>query len=355
MDTPGRGGNANNGAELPLAHILSKNGVETGDLCVTCSVRVSKAFDALWAPVGHYHRNVMLSTVVKEGYLEKADTSGKSWKRRYCRMKDSGIHYFESEEEGQKPKGYKFFTKTSTVLENLPEIASQDRRFFYFGVTVNNTNEKFYMRVGSEPEKQSWVAFIRDALERIKVNGVGGNSRNDPNPARWRARLASLKTQSQKSSAETSESTKELIRMRKKATEQEPEIEQLERDVDLLRAQATEAADQEVVLQRYLDQQYEELEEARHKCEARKARAIEDCNSIISSRGSMEQQLQTAKEEVAQMTSDIEEMHKRIVELNAEKLREELKCRKVFENYRRSEEALPLATKKAQTRLYPSI
>ena len=143
--------------------------------------------------------------------------------------------------------------------------------------------------------------------------------------------------------------------MRKRVSEQEPEIEQLERDVDLLRAQATEAADQEVVLQRYLDQQYEELEEERHKCEERKAQAVEECNAIIASRGNMEQQLQTARAEVAQMTEDIEELHKRIVELNAEKLREELKCRKVFENYRRSEEALPLATKKAQTRLYPSI
>lgn len=347
--TPGRGG-----AELPLAHVLSKNGVETGELCVTCSVRVSKAFDALWAPVGHHHRNAMLSTVVKEGYLEKADPSGKSWKRRYCRIKDSGIHYFESEEEGQKPKGYKFFTKNSNVLETVPEVSAQDRRFSYFGVTVNNTNENFLMRVGSEAEKQSWVAFIRDALLRIRAHG-GHNARNDPNPARWRARLADLRAQSVKSAAETSESTKELILMRKNVAELEPEIEQLERDVDLLRSQATEAADQEIVLQRYLDQQYEDLETTRLACELRKARALKDCEAIVASRANMERQLAETRQEVASMTAEIEEMHKRMVELNEEKLREEVKCRKVFENYRRSEEALPLATKKLQKRVFPTI
>ena len=174
-------------------------GRETGLMCLGCSLLVVKAFDALWTPVGPRHRQLLQAQAMKEGWLDKLSGGrlGNKWQRRFVRMNDRGLHYYETDKPNEKAKGHKQFTPKTQVIAAVdgsrhPKCA--DTRFFYFCVTVNSSNEEFLLRAETQASKDDWMSFIRESIERLKITMVG----NDPNPGRWRARLDSVRQESRK-------------------------------------------------------------------------------------------------------------------------------------------------------------
>ncbi|KAH9580957.1 Pleckstrin homology domain [Trypanosoma melophagium] len=174
----------------------NKFGQAIGALCAPCSTKVARSFEALWQPVGPQYQQLLSETVVKVGYLEKLSSDGRrmgvKWQKRYFRVNDKGMHYYETNAPNEKPKGYKVFTKESTVVEHIDATAHPrctDNRYHYFGITVNDSNDMFYLRTPSEGEKRQWVSFMKLAFARVRLTTVGC----DQNPSQWRGRMDGLK------------------------------------------------------------------------------------------------------------------------------------------------------------------
>ena len=322
--------------------VANKFGCGTNSLCPTCSDRVAKAFDALWQPVGPRHRQLASSTATKDGFLEKLSggRTGNKWQRRHMRVSDKGIHYYETNSATEKPKGFKVFTKHSKVVDRVdpqryPKCA--DRNFHYFFVTVNDINEEFILRAVSKEDKESWVAFLRSALERVRHTTIG----QDPNPARWRARLDGVKRGTSDLIEVGDETSKLVLALQRRRDELAARLKEEQVLVDLIWTQAREMDEQAAVLRDMIEVAKGKAIDAQHEAEVRCITAAEDASKIALQRDEMEALLERTRLNIQQLTNETTQLHCNVIDQEKVKADWELKRLKLYEKWRQLEQRSP--------------
>jgi len=111
----------------------------------------------------------------KEGWLTKQGGSIKSWKRRYCILKDSKLYYFKGPKEPVF-QGRVDLESNSLVKEEPPNKEKKKNL-----ISVTTSKRVFFMYPDTKEEVQSWVDAISQGIERAKsVSGTPSTSPQDP-------------------------------------------------------------------------------------------------------------------------------------------------------------------------------
>jgi len=327
---------------VTVAVLASAKGVDAGKLCTSCSNTVVKGFDALWTPVGPRHRQILASAATKEGWLEKLSGGrfGNKWQRRFFRISDKGLHYYETDKPGEKPKGHKFFTTDSIVVANFDPVKypkCADRAFHHFAVTVNATGEVFFLRATRKDDKADWLEFLKSALARLRISMVG----QDTNPGRWRARLAGLRA----ATASLTEATHvELVKQataEKRRDELKKQVQQAEFENGFLRMQKEDLAAQKEELRRMVQEAEAQCAKVEKECDERVLNAAEEAGKLVSQQSDIHAKIQTAKDNTGRLKLEVQELHCLIVDKQEEKRRAEVKKSQIYEKWRHCEEREP--------------
>jgi hypothetical protein len=323
----------------PTCQVDDRKGRPVGSFCVPCSALVGRAFNALWTPVGPRHRKLISTMQTKNGYLEKLSGGkiGNKWQRRWMKVNDFGIHYFESNKAGEKPKGHKTFTKQSKVIENpSPELFPKcnDPRFYHFAVTVNSTQEPFVLRVGSKQEKDEWVEFLREGLERLKVTMVG----QDPNPARWRARVTGLRSATNSLCEAEIEDAKLVDTLRQRKAFLQEQLTKEKDELSFLVQQNADLAIQASSLQKQIEELKIEVERQEKESEVREIDAENACIHYEEQRDLLHAELERAAKNAEILEREVQEIKCRVIDAQVAKAKAEARCKCVYEKWSRGDE-----------------
>ncbi|CUG93171.1 Hypothetical protein, putative [Bodo saltans] len=319
--------------------VCSKLGKSIAALCLPCSKKVVGAFDALWQPVGPGHKKVLSSSTTKEGFLEKLSTSrlGTKWQRRYFRVNDKGILYYETNQPNEKPKGYKVLTRRSTMrdaIDGATNSKCSDTNFYYFSVSCNETNEEFLLRTPSKDEREAWVTFLSGALERVRLTNTG----QDPVPARWRARVGGAKLSTSELVVQTEESNTKARALQLKRDSLIKELQEESQQLDITKTRSADLVEQEKQLRSSLNELVEQVGAAEEEAELKCLSAAEAASQVVLQRESLDKELVKARQNVEKMTEAIVALEKQVVELEHVKHHENLKLEQVFQKWRNVEQ-----------------
>jgi hypothetical protein len=319
--------------------VCSKLGKSIAALCLPCSKKVVSAFDALWQPVGPGHKKVLSSSTTKEGFLEKLSTSrlGTKWQRRYFRVNDKGILYYETNQPNEKPKGYKVLTRRSAMRDSIDGATNSkcsDTNFYYFSVSCNETNEEFLLRTASKDEREGWVTFLAGALERVRLTNTG----QDPVPARWRARVGGAKLSASELVVQTEESNTKARSLQLKRDSLLKQLEEESQQLDITKTRSADLVEQEKQLRSSLGELVEQVGAAEEDAELKCLSAAEAASQVVMQRESLDKELIKARQNVEKMTDAIVALEKQVVELEHVKHHETLKLDQVFQKWRNVEQ-----------------
>jgi hypothetical protein len=321
--------------------VAERDGHQKEKLCLRCTNMVLLALNALWQPVGPGHRHVQSSSHTKEGFLEKLSggRTGAKWQRRHMRVNDKGIHYYETSGDAEKPKGYKMFTAKSSIFANAaPRFHPKctDANFYYIVLTVNDTNDEFILRTPSSQEKESWVVFLKSAIERARLTLIG----QDTNPARWRARVDGLRRATKSMIERVEERASEIARLRENRNCLRKKLEEETSRVEVLKLQSGEMDSQASILRGL-------IEEAKERCAALEDRvdlecveAAEACAAIARERLLLDDKLRQMRETVKTLKDQVIRLKCDVIDYEKTRDEEKLKVQKVFDKWRLKEERL---------------
>lgn len=104
-----------------------------------------------------------LSNPDKDGWLTKQGGSIKTWKRRWCVLKDGSIFYFKNQKE-QSPKGTIDLEKTS-VLSGETSLTKRKYAF-----EVKTAQRTFVIFADNEASKREWMAAINAAIQNLRLS-----------------------------------------------------------------------------------------------------------------------------------------------------------------------------------------
>jgi len=105
----------------------------------------------------------------KDGYLTKQGGNIKTWKKRWCVLKDGSIFYFKTPKD-QSPKGTIDLEKSS----KLSETTLTKKKYAFQIQTAQRT---FVITAESESNKREWMAAINASVENLqKQNREGGSA-----------------------------------------------------------------------------------------------------------------------------------------------------------------------------------
>jgi hypothetical protein len=325
-----------------VAILSTHKGREETALCVPCSQYVVRAFDALWTPVGPRHRQILQSTARWNGWVEKLSggTFGSKWQRRYFRITDKGLHYFETDKTTEKPKGFKMFTQTTRIITELPVAQypkCNDNRFYHCALTVNEKDETFFLRTATEKERKELLDFLRDALERLRLSMVG----QDPNPGRWRARVKGLLQCSKALRTETDGIVYRERKSRQQRDRLREEVRIEQEESDFLRLQAHDLEEQEERLVAMLEEAKNEAEDEAERCAQRVAVAGAARQRVIEAQMAIRKEIEDTKANTAKLRMEVQQLQCMIVDKTEERRVAEEEHRKMISKWRHAEERAP--------------
>ncbi|KAL6065530.1 PH domain-containing protein [Balamuthia mandrillaris] len=107
-----------------------------------------------------------LTNPEKEGWLTKQGGSYKSWKKRWCVLKDGTVFYFKNP-KATTPKGTIDLEPTSQVTET-----TLTKKKFAF--QVKTAQRTFVIYADSDSIKASWVSALQSAVESLKAGASRG-------------------------------------------------------------------------------------------------------------------------------------------------------------------------------------
>ncbi|RNF18875.1 uncharacterized protein Tco025E_04311 [Trypanosoma conorhini] len=314
----------------------NKFGQAIGTLCSACGENVAESFEALWQPVGAQYLQLLSETVVKDGYLEKLSPDsrrmGVKWQKRYFRVNDKGMHYYETDAPSEKPKGYKIFTGNSAVLESIAAAAQPkctDDRYYYFAVTVNESNDIFYLRTRREEEKRQWVSFLRLALLRMRLTTVG----HDQNPSRWRARMAGMKEADIALLELAQASATVLQKLERKHEELQERIRSEWAQRELMETQVREMQKQQELLARRIHEAKKQTRLGEDEADAKCLELAERAASIKQRRLDMKGNLEAAQRSIDGITHSVVRLQREIVDMESECGAREARLRHVYSRW----------------------
>ncbi|ORC84834.1 uncharacterized protein TM35_000401010, partial [Trypanosoma theileri] len=318
----------------------NKFGQAIGALCAPCSVKVARSFEALWQPVGPQYQQLLSETVVKDGYLEKLSSDGRrmgvKWQKRYFRVDDKGMHYYETNAPGEKPKGYKVFTKDSIVIEHIDATVHPkctDSRYHYFGITVNNSNDMFYLRTPSEDEKRLWVSFMQLAFARVRLTTIGC----DQNPSRWRGRMEGLKEAEIGLIDLVHASSVVMQKLRKQHDELKERINAERAHRKLMETQLSEMQEQQAHLAQCVMEAKARAHAVEEDVDVKCLELAESAASVKQQRLEMGNELEETRRSIDGITQTVINMQKEILELESECETREARVRQAYSKWRRCE------------------
>jgi hypothetical protein len=108
----------------------------------------------------------------KDGYLTKQGGSIKTWKKRWCVLKDGSIFYFKTPKD-QSPKGTIELEKSS----KLSETTLTKKKYAFQVQTAQRT---FVITAESEACKREWMAAVNASIENLQKQGGGSTSTPTP-------------------------------------------------------------------------------------------------------------------------------------------------------------------------------
>ncbi|KEG06786.1 hypothetical protein DQ04_12251010 [Trypanosoma grayi] len=262
---------------------------------------------------------------------------GVKWQKRYFRVNDKGMHYYETNGPNEKPKGYKMFTKNSTVIDHIDAAAHPkctDHRYYYFAITVNDSNRPFYLRTPSEEEMRRWVTFMQLAFARVRLTTIG----HDQNPSRWRARMEGLKEADiglidlvhasalvvEKLKRQHEELKERVSSERVQRGLMETQVMEMQKQQDLLAHRIAEAKDQARVAEDDIDAKCLELAE---RAAFVKQRRLE-----------MDDELEETRRSIDSITQAVLKLQCDILDLESECETRDARVQQVYSKWRRCEE-----------------
>ncbi|EKF38604.1 hypothetical protein MOQ_001186 [Trypanosoma cruzi marinkellei] len=329
------------GTQRTRVTLGNKFGQAIGTLCTTCGESVVQSFEALWQPVGPQYLQLFSETVVKDGYLEKLspDTRrmGVKWQKRYFRVNDKGMHYYETSATSEKPKGYKVFTRNSVVIAGVDASTHPnciDRRYHYFAVTVNESNDVFYLRTRNEEEKRQWVSFLQLALARLRLTTVG----HDQNPSRWRARMTGTREANVALIELAQASANVLQSLEQKHNELHERIRSERAQRELMETQLSEMRKQQDFLAQRINEAKAQARLAEEDAEVKCLELAERAASIKQRRMDMKGNLEETRRSIDGITHSVLKLQRDIVDMESECGRREAQLRQVYNKWQRCEE-----------------
>ncbi|RNF03108.1 hypothetical protein TraAM80_05976 [Trypanosoma rangeli] len=316
----------------------NKFGQAIGTLCNACGENVTESFEALWQPVGPQYLQLLSETVVKDGYLEKLSPDsrrmGLKWQKRYFRVNDKGMHYYETNSPSEKPKGYKVFTRNSRVLGNIAASAHPkctDDRYHYFAVTVGESNDAFYLRTRSEEERCQWASFLQLALLRMRLTTVG----HDQNPSRWRARMAGVKEADIALIDLVHVSATVLRELGRKHEELQKRVSSERVQRELMEMQVLGMQKQQEFLIQQIQEAKEQTRLGEHEADVRCRELAERAASIKQRRLDMKDNLEETQRSVDSITQSVIKQQREIADMESECGAREAKLRRVYSKWQR--------------------
>ncbi|EAN94372.1 hypothetical protein C3747_317g13 [Trypanosoma cruzi] len=319
----------------------NKFGQAIGTLCTACGESIVQSFEALWQPVGPQYLQLFSETVVKDGYLEKLspDTRrmGVKWQKRYFRVNDKGMHYYETSATSEKPKGYKVFTRNSVIISGVDASTHPnciDRRYHYFAVTVNESNDVFYLRTPSDEEKRQWVSFLQLALARMRLTTVG----HDQNPSRWRARMTGTREANIALIELAQASANVLQSLEQKHNELHERIRSERAQRELMETQMSEMQKQQDFLAQRINEAKAQARLAEEDAEVKCLELAERAASIKQRRLDMKGNLEEARSSIDGITHSVLKLQRDIVDMENECRSREAQLRQVYNKWQRCEE-----------------
>jgi RAC serine/threonine-protein kinase len=103
----------------------------------------------------------------KQGFLTKEGGSFKSWKKRWCVLKDGSLHY--SKTKNSQNLGI-------ISLQNAKEIKSVEYKKRKNMLMVTTPERTFYMQADTEKERDSWVKCLCSSRDSFKSSPAAATS-----------------------------------------------------------------------------------------------------------------------------------------------------------------------------------
>jgi hypothetical protein len=131
----------------------------------------------------------------KQGFLVKQGGSIKTWKKRWCVVKDGALHYSKS--QGGTPLG------TMELKGSIVKVHADSKRKHCFEI---GTEARIYLLIAeSNKEMNEWIACCKAEQERIE--GRGKEEKKESAPASSPAPAAASSAGGSSSSASPAPST----------------------------------------------------------------------------------------------------------------------------------------------------
>ncbi|KAJ9461897.1 hypothetical protein DIPPA_16517 [Diplonema papillatum] len=346
-----------------LVIVDSALGSAIDPLCNDCSLRVIRSKKAVWAPVDRHAVASTQTDVVmhmKEGQLQiisdKTFLKPGKWTTRFVRATDTGLHYYSSNDEQKlkKAKGSRLFDK-GTEFIRAPDPHRHDLKaervdeagFHYFGFQLRNPKELLWLRTPEKAAAEDWRSWFDRALQRFKQYDDG----QDPNPAKWKARVKGLlgKLDDTKTAAEAAAA--EADRAKQQRAQMEELRSRAEADRDWAQLQASTAEERAASL-------HDEARKAEMECVGLKkeietlradAAAIRQQTELMRQRAV--QNSSTADTSLESSAQTLEQLEAQLAKAQAERDEAQQETLAIFAKWRRCEERSPgVATERARTR-----
>jgi len=98
-----------------------------------------------------------------EGWLNKQGGSVKSWRKRYFRLEEGRLLYYQSDELGHNPLGLIPLPGSKLVLENPSEIGR--KHVFRITPSFKTSKRTFLLSAPSEKELKGWFHVLKEQIE----------------------------------------------------------------------------------------------------------------------------------------------------------------------------------------------
>jgi serine/threonine protein kinase len=98
----------------------------------------------------------------KQGYLTKEGGSFKSWKKRWCVLKNGALHYSKSQNSSDLG---------IIKLDKATDIKATEYKKKKYCFQIQTPERVYFMQADLEKDRDSWVALLVDARDRLQGQG----------------------------------------------------------------------------------------------------------------------------------------------------------------------------------------
>lgn len=95
----------------------------------------------------------------KEGWLHKEGGNFKTWRRRYFKLKNGAVSYYDSDKKEEKPKG-------TIPLEGCAIQDADQKMNKKFMIEIYHANRRvYYLQCENESDKESWMEALKQHVD----------------------------------------------------------------------------------------------------------------------------------------------------------------------------------------------